>query len=89
VTQQVTIHYVASRPNGEVVASSRANGQPLSFRLNSTAVVAGLREAVQTMRVGGIRRAIVPPSLLAGTVPTGLPTTENLVFEIELISATN
>jgi uncharacterized repeat protein (TIGR01451 family) len=89
MTQQVTIHYVASRPNGEVVANSRANGQALSFRLNSTTVAAGLREAIQTMRVGGIRRAIVPPSLLAGTVPSGLPTTENLVFEIELISATN
>jgi FKBP-type peptidyl-prolyl cis-trans isomerase len=49
----------------------------------------GLREAIQSMRVGGTRRVIVPPSLQTGSVPSGLPTGNELVFEIELISATN
>jgi FKBP-type peptidyl-prolyl cis-trans isomerase len=89
VTQQVTIHFVAMTPNGSVVRNTREAGQPLSFRLDSTAVMPGLREAIRSMRVGGTRRVIVPPSLQTGGVPSGLPTGNELVFEIELISATN
>jgi uncharacterized repeat protein (TIGR01451 family) len=89
VTQLVTIHFVATNPNGNVVRNTREARQPLSFRLDSTAVMPGLREAIQSMRVGGTRRVIVPPSLQTGSVPSGLPTGNELVFEIELISATN
>jgi hypothetical protein len=87
VTQQVTIHFVASKPNGEVVTGTRAANQPLTFLLNNTQVMAGLREAVRSMNVGGMRRAFVPPSLLIGSVPSGLPVGDDLVFEIELLSA--
>jgi uncharacterized repeat protein (TIGR01451 family) len=89
VTQLVTIHFVATTPNGSVVRNTRETLQPLSFRLDSTTVMPGLREAIQSMRVGGTRRVIVPPSLQTGSVPSGLPTGNELVFEIELISATN
>jgi FKBP-type peptidyl-prolyl cis-trans isomerase FkpA len=89
VTQQVTIHFVASKPNGEVVTGTRAANQPLTFLLNNTQVMAGLREAVRSMNVGGMRRAFVPPSLLIGSVPSGLPVGDDLVFEIELLSATS
>jgi FKBP-type peptidyl-prolyl cis-trans isomerase len=41
------------------------------------------------MNVGGMRRAFVPPSLLIGSVPSGLPVGDDLVFEIELLSATS
>jgi hypothetical protein len=89
VTQLVTIHFVATTPNGSVVRNTRETRQPLSFRLDSTTVMPGLREAIQSMRVGGTRRVIVPPSLQTGSVPSGLPTGDALVFEIELISASN
>jgi FKBP-type peptidyl-prolyl cis-trans isomerase len=37
--------------------------EPFTFRLDDANVVPGLSAAVRSMRVGGVRRAVVPPSL--------------------------
>ena len=89
INQQVTVHFVATTPNGSVARNTRETLQPLSLRLDSAAVMPGLVEAIRSMRVGGTRRVIIPPSLQTGSVPSGLPSGDELVFEIELISATN
>ena len=89
INQQVTVHFVATTPNGSVARNTRETLQPLSLRLDSAAVMPGLVESIRSMRVGGTRRVIIPPSLQTGSVPSGLPSGDELVFEIELISATN
>lgn len=52
-------------------------------------VIQGFSQGVIGMRVGGIRRVIIPPSLGYGNNPppsSGIPANATLVFEIELLS---
>jgi FKBP-type peptidyl-prolyl cis-trans isomerase FkpA len=53
-----------------------------------TGVIPGFSQGVQGMRVGGIRRVIIPPNLgygAQGSPPT-IPGNATLVFQIELLS---
>ncbi len=62
---------------------------PFSFTIGSGQAIAGFSQATIGMRVGGLRRAIVPPSLAYGNNPpanSGIGANETLVFEIELLS---
>ena len=46
-------------------------------------------QATLGMRVGGLRRAVVPPNLAYGASPppgSGIAVNETLVFEIELLA---
>jgi len=64
-------------------------GTPSAFVVGSGTLIKGYEMAVVGMAVGGIRRAIVPPSLAFGSSgdPTGaIPPNAALVFEIQLNS---
>lgn len=53
-----------------------------------TGVIPGFSQGTVGMRVGGIRRVIIPPNLgygAAGNPPT-IPGNQTLIFEIELLS---
>jgi FKBP-type peptidyl-prolyl cis-trans isomerase FkpA len=67
--------------------SSLADGRtPLLFTLGAAQVVAGWDQGVPGMKIGGVRRLVVPPSLAYGTVRSGpIPPNTTLVFEIELL----
>ena len=57
------------------------------FVLGSNQVIRGFDMAVTGMKVGGTRRAIVPPSLAYGTTGSGpVPPNAALVFDIALNS---
>jgi FKBP-type peptidyl-prolyl cis-trans isomerase FkpA len=61
---------------------------PYSFQIGGTEAIAGFSQATLGMRVGGLRRAIVPPNLAYGSNPprnSGIAANETLVFEIELL----
>jgi FKBP-type peptidyl-prolyl cis-trans isomerase FkpA len=94
----VIVHYTlwlydpaGTDSKGTRIGSSRDSpGTPLTFRLGTNAVIPGFEQAVQSMRVGGVRRAIVPPSLAYGSSGNqSIPGNAWIVFEIELIAATN
>ena len=53
-----------------------------------TGVIPGFSQGVQGMRVGGIRRVIIPPNLGYGAQgsPPAIPGNATLVFDIELLA---
>lgn len=73
--QRVSIHYVGRLAGGgRVFDSSFRVKRPLTFTLGDREVIKGMEEGVSTMRVGGRRILIIPPSLgyrdeIVGTIP--------------------
>ncbi|MDO8835540.1 MAG: FKBP-type peptidyl-prolyl cis-trans isomerase [Vicinamibacterales bacterium] len=60
---------------------------PLEFVLGAGTVIEGWEQGVVGMRVGGLRRLIIPPSMAYGTGRYGvIPGNSTLVFEIELLA---
>lgn len=85
----VRAHYNgALASDGTVFQSSRDFGdEPLEFSLSS--VIAGWQQGVPGMKVGGIRRLLIPASLAYGANPppgSGIPSNADLVFDIEILS---
>lgn len=84
-TNVVRVHYTGWLTNGQKFQSSRDNNQPVEFSLNR--VVAGWKEGVSSMKVGGKRFLIVPPHLGYGarSPSPSIPPNSTLVFEVELL----
>jgi FKBP-type peptidyl-prolyl cis-trans isomerase FkpA len=58
-----------------------------SFVVGANSVIKGFDQAVTGMKVGGTRRAIVPPSLAYGATGNGpVPPNAALVFDIALVN---
>jgi FKBP-type peptidyl-prolyl cis-trans isomerase FkpA len=92
--KQLTVNYTgwlynAAQPDqkGAEFDSSRTEGRtPLSFTLGAGEVIPGWDQGLVGMKVGGLRRIVVPPSLAYGAVRNGpIPPNATLVFEVELI----
>jgi FKBP-type peptidyl-prolyl cis-trans isomerase FkpA len=67
--------------------TSLGGTDPFSFTLGAGQVITGWDQGLVGMRVGGLRRLVVPPSLAYGTSRTSLiPPNATLVFDIELVS---
>lgn len=79
-------HYTGWLTTGEEFGTSR-DGNPYSFQLGRQQVPRGIEEGVTGMRIGGVRRLVLPPAL--GYGPRGQPPTippgATLVYEIELL----
>jgi peptidylprolyl isomerase len=84
--QRVSVNYVGTLENGKEFDSSAKHGGPAQFALGS-GLIPGWNEALQTMKVGGKRRLVVPPSLAYGKMgqPPNIPPNATLTFEIELL----
>lgn len=88
----VTVHYTgwlynASQPDQKGPQfDSSAGGTAFSFTLGAGQVISGWDQGLVGMKVGGLRRLVIPPSLGYGTVRNGpIPPNATLLFEIELL----
>lgn len=79
-------HYTGWLTTGQEFGTSR-DGNPYSFQLGRQQVPRGIEEGVTGMRIGGVRRLVVPPSLGYGPrgQPPAIPPGATLVYEIELL----
>ncbi len=83
----ITAHYTGALcKNGIIFQSSHDFGNPLTFGLDQ--VIAGWTQGVPGMKVGGMRRLIIPSELAYGSVraAANIPPNSDLVFDIELIA---
>ena len=86
----VTVHYMVSLTNGQIVDNSVDHGEPFVFTINSHEVIAGWDLGIPGMKVGGKRKLIVPPELAYGNHQVGpIPANSTLIFEIELLAVAN
>jgi len=83
----VTVHYVGELEDGTSFDSSRERGEPYSFLLGAGKVIPGWDEGVAGMRIGGVRRLVIPPDLGYGEAgfPPTIPQNATLTFEVELL----
>jgi FKBP-type peptidyl-prolyl cis-trans isomerase len=67
--------------------SNQAGRGPFSFVLGGTGVISGWNRGIMGMRVGGLRRFVLPPELAYGSQGSApaIPPNATLVFEVELL----
>ncbi len=85
--RRLTVHYQGWFPDGRLFDSTRESGGPVSFTLGRREVIQGWEEGLEGMRVGGLRRLVVPSRMGYGRrgVEGLVPPDAALVFEIELL----
>jgi len=87
VGKEVTIHYTGTLTDGKKFDSSRDHNRPLQMGLGTNQLIRGLDRGIEGMRVGGIRKIIVPPELAYGErgAANVIPPNATLIYEVELL----
>jgi FKBP-type peptidyl-prolyl cis-trans isomerase FkpA len=89
--QTCVMHYTGwlyeNGQKGKKFDSSVDRGEPFEFPIGARRVIAGWDEGVATMKVGGKRTLIIPPSLGYGARGAGgvIPPNATLIFDVELL----
>jgi FKBP-type peptidyl-prolyl cis-trans isomerase FkpA len=79
--------YAADKPEQKGLQFDSSIGfDPLEFTLGEGNVILGWDQGLVGMKVGGVRKLVIPPSLGYGSVRQGpIPPNSSLVFEVELL----
>lgn len=83
----ITAHYTGALvKDGTIFQSSHDFGQPVTFGLNQ--VITGWTQGVPGMKVGGVRRLVIPAAQAYGSASpsSNIPPNSDLVFDIELVA---
>lgn len=91
--RRVTVNYTGwlydpARPENKGQQFDTSVGrQPFPFTLGTGSVIRGFDQGVAGMKVGGLRRVVIPPDLAYGSAGSGgvIPPNATLVFDIELL----
>jgi len=92
--RRLTVHYTLwlYNPSGQDgkgrQIQTSTGGAPFTFTLGVGGVISGWDRGVPGMRVGGLRRLVLPPEFAYGSAgsPPDIPPNATLVFEIDLQS---
>ena len=84
----VKVNYIGKLVNGKQFDASCDRGEAFEFALGAGQVIKGWDQGVAGMKVGGIRRLIIPSSLGYGAAGAGgaIPGGAALVFDVELLA---
>jgi len=89
--QTCVMHYTGwlweDGAKGKKFDSSVDRGEPFDFPIGTGRVIKGWDEGVLSMKVGGKRELLIPPSLGYGSRGAGrvIPPNATLLFEVELL----
>ncbi len=89
--QTCVVHYTGwlyeNGTKGKKFDSSVDRGEPFEFPIGQHRVIAGWDEGVASMKTGGKRTLLIPPSLGYGARGAGgvIPPNATLIFEVELL----
>lgn len=83
----ITAHYTGALvKDGTIFQSSHDFGRPITFPLSG--VIVGWTQGVPGMKVGGVRRLVIPGAMAYGPASPSpnIPPNSDLVFDIELVA---
>ncbi len=85
-TSTITAHYTgALASTGVIFQSSEDTGQPFTTTLDQ--VIPGWKAGVPGMKVGGVRRLVIPSQYAYGPqAQAGIPANSDLVFDITVLA---
>ncbi len=85
--KKVVVNYVGRLANGKQFDTS-CKKTPFEFNLGQGQVIAGFDQGTLGMKVGGIRRLVIPSNLGYGAAGAGsiIPPNAAMVFDVELIA---
>ena len=89
--QYVQVHYTGwlyqDGEQGAKFDSSKDRNDPFEFPLGAGHVIKGWDQGVEGMKVGGVRKLVIPSSLGYGARGAGgvIPPNATLIFEVELL----
>ena len=85
--KHVVMNYIGRLTNGTKFDASCDRGQTFDFDLGAGRVIQGWDQGIVGMKVGGIRRLIIPSNLGYGPSGSGpIPPNAALIFDVELIA---
>jgi FKBP-type peptidyl-prolyl cis-trans isomerase FkpA len=88
VGESVRVHYTAWLPDGTEFETTRGK-EPIVFLLGVGLVMPGFDAGVIGMRIGGVRRLVIPPELAfgrRGKPQDGIPPASTVIVEVERLT---